>query len=526
MTQLTVKDILKRSASAWTLRDKWRSVLEDAYELVFAGINPYSQDKKDPRTMNSQFDSTATHAVVRLANRIINELTPPHDNWAEVKAGGLLEMKYSPEQIEELDKMLGGVSKLANVIVNSPSAVASRSSAILDCLISGMGVRLALENPSDDIDPISYQAVSQSEVAIDVNAKGAVSAVYRKRTIKVREIKNIWRDATLTEDLEKLRGSNEQDPEVEVLEVTYEGSPGSNVGWYYEVLALSQAKGGKDASRIVERTYAVSPWDIYRWMVIPGMPYGPGPVLLGLADIRTANKIMEMILKNAALALAGMYMVRDDGIFNLDTFTITEGGIIPVQATGGPMGASIAPLTTNREFDVGNIVLKDLQMAIKRHLYDGTLPPETGQPRSATEWVQRIKDLNADLGAGIGMLINDVTEEVRRVIEVLGKRGYTPPVKIDQLTLKVQISSPLARAQMLSKVERVVQWLQTIISLGGPQAAFVVSNFEKVAKWMADMMGVPVELILTAAEKKQIEQNVAALVAASQAGGQQQVQAA
>ncbi|PZQ48887.1 MAG: hypothetical protein DI551_00725 [Micavibrio aeruginosavorus] len=509
MPQLSPIDVLKRSNAAWLIRDQWRNILEDAYELVFAGINPYTQDKKAPRSMNRQFDSTATASTVRLANRILNEMTPPFDNWADIKAGALLEMTMDKEQIAALDQQLSGVSKLVNILVNSPTAVSARSAAILDTLISGMGVILGIENPEDDVVPITDQAVSQSEVAIEVNARGEIGGIYRKRKIKVREIKDIWPDAVIPSDL--LAKLNEKkDPEIEVLEVTYEGGPGSNVAWYYEVLMCAK---GQDPHRMVERTYDVSPWTVFRWMVIPGMPYGPGPVLLGLADIRTANKVVEMILQQAAIAMAGMYLVRDDGVLNPDNIRIAAGGMIPVQYTGGNGGASMVPLGTNREFDLGQLILDQLRTAIKKHLYDGTLPPETGSPRSATEWIQRIKDLNQDLGVGIGMMMADVVQYVRRRVEVLIKRGMVPKISVDQLTTKVEINSPLARAQKLSKVQDVINWLQ-MANAAAPNAVATVANLEKIVAWISSMMGVPPELLYSEEEKKKIQQNIAAITAA------------
>lgn len=522
MTQLTPNDIKRRSDTAWQIRDMWKGILQEAYELVFAGINPYAADKKNPKPMDRQYDSTATASVVRLANRIVNEMTPPHDTWVDIQPGPLLELQLGDQMVAGLKETLAGVSKMANMVVNTPGAIAARHTAILDCLISGMGCILGLENNEDDVRPMSDIAVSQSEVAIEVNPHGEVSGVYRKRRIKIREIKSVWPDAEIPAEVLQSVGKD-KDPEIDVLEATYEGGPKSNVPWYYDVLFCQK---DKDPVRMVERVYDVNPWTILRWMVIPGMPYGPGPVLLALADVRTANRVMEMILKNAALALAGMYLVADDGVLNPDNIVISAGGLIPVARTGGNMGASMVPLSTNREFDTGNIVLDNLRMTIKKHLYDGTLPPETGQPRSATEWVQRAKELNQDLGVGIGMMQSDIIQYVRRRIEMLSKRGLIPVVNVDQFTLKIQVNSPLARAQKLSQVENVMNWLQMWVGLAGnPQAVSMAVSLERVVAWTATMMGIPAELLLSDAEKQKIQQNAAAL-AATQASASIPAQAA
>ena len=42
--------------------------------------------------------------------------------------------------------------------------------------------------------------------------------------------------------------------------------------------------------------------EIVRWLKAPGETYGRGPVAKALPDIRTANKVVELVLKNASIA--------------------------------------------------------------------------------------------------------------------------------------------------------------------------------------------------------------------------------
>lgn len=517
MTRFEPYEVEKRSKAAWLLRDQWRSILQDAYDLVYPGINPYAPAKKNPRPLNKQFDSTAAIGVVRLANRILTEMTPPDQNWIEIKAGPILEMQYEKPLLEELEKETGKAARIANMVVNSGNAVDARAGAILDMIIAGLGCVLGMDNAADDVHPIIDQCVSQAEIAIDESADGTEEDLYRKRKIKVRQIREVWPDAILPEILPKV--TKDTDPEIEVIEATYRNRSVRNSPWYYEVLFCA---GGAEPVRLVERSYMVSPWTLFRWMKLPGIPYGPGPVLLALADIRTANKVMEMLLQNAALALAGMYMVMDDGVVNVDQLTITPGGMIPVQSTGGSMGASIAPLPTNRTFDVGQLVQEDIRNAIKKHLFDTSLPPDRATPRSATEIIQRVREFNQDMGVGVGRMQADVIQYVRRRVEILARRGFIPDMAIDQFTLKIQINAPLARAQKLGEVETVVNWYQMVLSLAGPQVAAVVGKIEEISSWSGAQMGVPSDLVRTKSEQQAIQQNIAmAMQAQASMEGQQ-----
>lgn len=510
------RETLKRSKEAWKIKDFWKGIHQECYDLALAGVSPYQGNKKAPRVMNRQFDSTAPNAVVKLVNRIVNDMTPPEDSWVNIAVGPILERKYSAAQLEQLKTELDGVSAITNMVVNQNELVSTRYMAVLDLVISGIGCMLNLEDHTDDVSPVNSQSVSQSEVAIEEDARGRIAGIYRKRMIKIRDIKFLWSDAVIPEELTDISDKTGDDPEIEVLESTYAVPGGNRRGanvppWAYEV--LYENKGDKP-SVIVARPYNENPWTILRWLVLPGCPYGPGPVMLALADIRVANKIVEMILQNAALALSGMYLVRDDGVVNPDNIQITNGGFIPVQSTAGPLGASIAPLDPGRSFDVGGLILEEYQMRIKKWLFDNGLPADSGAPKSATEIINRVRELTADLGAGIGRLAGDLVDYIRRIVGILVRRGVIPfPIMLDQFTLKVQINSPLARAQQLQKVQTVIQWLETILNIGGEQALTIVAKIPEIMVWIADQMGVPSRLVNNEAERLKAQDSLAAIQA-------------
>lgn len=530
--KLDVKQLLARRAAAWVIKDKWRVIYEEAYELVMPGLNPYASDKNAPKPMNRQFDSTAVKSATRLANRLLTELTPPDQNWLELKTGPALDLQLGEDKAaaEQINRQLSGISTLANMVVNQGEMVDARGAALLDLVIAGTGVLLDLEDMGSDTNPMISQCVSQAEIAVVTDARGRDVEFYRNRDgMKIRDIEGLWPDATMTQELTDLLGKAKdgEDPEVQLAEVTYWGGV-KDPRWYYEILHITGK--GKTADKIVERVYDICPWTILRWLRLPGVPYGPGPVLISMADIRTANKIVEMVLKNASIALAGMYLVRDDGVLNPDNIMIAPGALIPVAATGGSVGASMVPLDAPRSFDISQLVLENFQKRIRAGLYDDSLPEVSGNPRSATEIINRVRELTQDIGGAIGRLTSDTVQYGRKVVDILVRQGFIPyRVEIDQFTLKMQINSPLANAQQMREVQTVIQWLETVIGLGGPQLATVVARLPEIAVWAADRMGVPAILIPTAEERQKAQQEMAQLAAAQaqqQAGGAPMQQAA
>ena len=75
-------------------------------------------------------------------------------------------------------------------------------------------------------------------------------------------------------------------------------------------------------------------------MKAPGEGYGRSPVMKALPDIKTANKVVELVLKNASIAVTGIWQADDDGVLNPAAVKLVPGAIIP-KAVGS---AGLAPL--------------------------------------------------------------------------------------------------------------------------------------------------------------------------------------
>jgi hypothetical protein len=81
-----------------------------------------------------------------------------------------------------------------------------------------------------------------------------------------------------------------------------------------------------------------SPWIVARYMKVAGEVYGRGPLVTAIPDIKTLNKTLELLLKNASLSIAGVYTAADDGVSEPADHPHAPGAIIPVARNGGPTG--------------------------------------------------------------------------------------------------------------------------------------------------------------------------------------------
>lgn len=81
------------------------------------------------------------------------------------------------------------------------------------------------------------------------------------------------------------------------------------------------------------------------------------------ATVKTANKMVEFILKDAALSLAGVWQADDDGVINLNNINLIPGSIIP-KAVGSN---GLTPISTKRDFKITWEMVKSLQQQIKEY---------------------------------------------------------------------------------------------------------------------------------------------------------------
>ena len=248
-------------------------------------------------------------------------------------------------------------------------------------------------------------------------------------------------------------------------------------------------------------------------MVAPGEIFGRGPVLYALPDIKTLNKVVELTLKNASLSIGGVFTAVDDGVLNPQTVSIVPGAIIGVSSNGGPRGPSLQPLPRSGDSNLSQIVTNDLRMNIKKTLLDESLPPDNMSARSATEIVERMKELSQNLGAAFGRLIVETMFPiVRRTLELMDEQGLVDlPLKVNGLQVNIAPVSPLAMAGNMEKVGNVLQFLQ--ISQGLGNAGMVLIKPDAVGDYILDHLGIDASLRTTPEERQAIMQQAQAMMA-------------
>ncbi len=486
--KMSVDEILRRSEKAQRDKDLFENLYTDAYEFALPQrqlYGYYDGNSKGAKKMSRVFDSTAINSTQRFANRLQSGIFPPQRKWCRLEPG----TDVPSEQRDQAQAIMDVYMEKMFAVIKQSNFDIAIGEFLLDLAV---GTACMMVQPGDDISPINFTPVPMFLVSYEEGANGTVDKIYRRMRMKAEAIQQQWKDAIFSDHLQQMFDSKPTD-DVDLLEATvYDPERGD---WCYHVIEA------KSKEEIVYRRMLSSPWVISRYSKIAGEVYGRGPLLTAMPDIKTLNKTLELLLKNASLAVAGVYTAADDGVLNPQTVKIVPGAVIPVARNGGPQGESLRALPRAGDFNVSQIVINDLRANIKRTLLDESLPPDNMSARSATEVVERMKELAQNLGSAFGRLINEtMIPLVARILQVMDERGLVNmPLKVNGLEIKVSPVAPLAMAQNMEEINNIIQFMQLTATMG--QEGTLAVKTGELIDYIGDKLGIPSAVRNTAAER-------------------------
>lgn len=525
MAQWDIDKACKAIAAAKRDKEASDEVYREAIELTFPDReNFYTRRQEGQQKAAYNWDSTPQVSVIRAANRLSSDFTPQFQDWFEIGLGPAAQQM--PDEAfaaaigkskEEAKRELEQITQIVQAVFNGPGFPTASNETYIDWHYGQGGMKIM---PNEDVigEPVIFQAMPLSHFYAYEGPNGRLDRWFFWHEMRADVIQREWPDAKLPEKL-KEDAEKPTPPMVKLASIVYRDYDDRDRPFRYEVFW----QRGTDKARLVERRTRTAPFVTPRYSKLPGENRGRGPVLFALPDIRTANKVVELTLRAVAVAVAGVYTATDNGVNG--PVSIKPYSIIKVRRNGGPDGPSLQRLDNPQRIDFGQLVLDTLHMNIRKIIGDNSLPPEAGPIRTATEFVQRARELVADQAGGLGRLYAEfVIPSVQRVVDILEAKQILPTdgLKIDQFLIEVRMTSPLARGEAMQEVENIVRFVEMLKMLGGDALAAYEIDLPKATTKLGDLMNVPMDVRNTAEQKKQIEQ-AAAAQGAAQAGADPQV---
>ncbi|OHC82893.1 MAG: phage tail protein [Rhodospirillales bacterium RIFCSPLOWO2_12_FULL_67_15] len=475
-------EILARHRKARDKRAEWESIWRECYDYALpsraGALAPVGGGAAKPERL---FDGTAPDAVDQLAASLLSQLTPPWARWFGLAPGS----DAAPEARAVLAPELERAAQILQSHFDRSNFAVEMHQCYLDLATAGTASLLIEEAPPGEASALRFSAVPLAQLAFEETGSGRLEAVFRRWEMPLARVRARFPHAEISAFAEA-RGARDPDATLAVIEAVLPEAE----GFLYAAVADPEQGPADEAALLGQGRFAHSPFVSFRWLKAPGELYGRSPVMKALPDIKTANKVVELVLKNASIAVTGIWQADDDGVLNPATVRLVPGAIIP-KAVGS---AGLTPLEAPGRFDVSQLVLEELRARIRQALLADKLGQVSGPRMSATEVLERAAEMARVLGATYGRLQSELlTPLLLRAIAILARRGEIPPLAVDGRAVTLEYKSPLARNQARMDAQQTLLWLGAVRDLG-PEALAAVDHAE-AARWLGRAFGVPGELI-------------------------------
>lgn len=474
-----LETLMARFDKAKQRRQKWEPLWQDCYDFVLpqrGGFNGLDQTGKSG--VEKIYDATAMDAADQLAASMLGNLTPSWSQWFGLKPGPDL----NTAEAEALAPILEKAAKTIQDHFDRSNFAVEIHQCYLDLIIGGTASLCFEENDPGSFSAFRFAAIPLSDVYLEEGTGGYLDGSYRIIPMTLAQIAERYPLVQLPLDILR-KGEKDPQSRFKVMETIL---PDGLVYNFVSVLA----EYGSEPVLLQSARLSASPVINFRWLKSPGEIYGRSPIMKTLPDIKTANKVVELILKNASIAVTGIWQADDDGILNPANIELAPGSIIP-KAIGSK---GLQPLEMPGRFDVSELMLDSLRGRIRHALLADRLGPLAGPRMTATEVIERSAEMSLLLGATYGRLQAELlTPLIKRAFNILRRRGEVPDIALDGRLVAVDYRSPLARSQGQRNVQNTLSWINAVLAMG-PEAAQAV-DLMRAARFLGEALGVPSDLI-------------------------------
>lgn len=486
----TAEKLVERYQKALQRKQNWQCHWQECYEYALPQREnvsaAFATTDEGSKKHAHLYDGTAADAVDQLASSLLAELTPPWAKWFGLRAG--------PELAEtEAGQIAPLLEKTSDIILQNfehSNFAVEIHQCYLDLVTAGTACLMFEEAPLGEASAYRFYAVPLREIALEESAGGRIDTTFRCSEVGFPELNLRFPDAELSAAMRQ-RLEDDASYRLKLLEAVIPsyGKFGAS-GYSYAAVVYDELSGISDSVILRQGVFETSPFINFRWLKAPGEVYGRSPVMKALPDIKTANKVVELILKNASISVTGIWQADDDGILNPANIKLVPGAIIP-KAVGSK---GLTPLEAPGRFDVSQLVLQDLRNRINHALLADRLSQVATPSMTATEVLERSSEMARILGASFGRLQSELlTPLLKRAFYILRRRGDVRNFDLDGKIVDLQYKSPLAMVQARRDVNNVADWVSMTSGFG--QNGLSAVNIFETAKWLGKTLNVPAHLI-------------------------------
>lgn len=490
LTQFLINknDKLKLYKSNW--ESHWKELAKyflPNKDNVWGGSTPGEKKGSDI------FDSVGRRNSERLASSLHGMLTNPSVQWFSFSTGNL-----EIDNNQENAKWMQDAAKIVNSILNNSNFQSEIHEVYLDlCALHTSHLRIE----EDELEVVKFQSRPIYECSIAENYKGIIDTVHYEYKRTLDQLFDEFRD-TLPESLEKIR---QQDPLKEFTIIhAIEPSDRLPEELRHKLLPFTSIHMIKEEHVILRISgFEENPCIISRFMKLSGEMFGRGPAMYALPDVKTCDKMMQIWLEGAQLAINPPLQLPDEGV--VLPVRLTPGGVNYYRADSKDR---IEPIITGANPGLGHQIIELLHSNIEKAFYIDQLHLVENDRMTATEVAQRRDESLRSFSPVLGRMMYELHGPlIMRTFGISFRRGLIPPMPeaISESKLEVKFVSQLARAQDSIDGDAALRAFQVIGSIAQIDPNVVdLLDTDAHTRYIYKSYGAPLHLLRKEKETKDI----------------------
>jgi len=455
-----VEEYVQRLDQLKGLRSPYEAVWNDATQYILPNRGDFTATRAKGRSRTDLiYDGTGPWANEQLAAGLAGFLTSPTQRWFKLKFmdADVDARRDSRKYLEDTENIL------YEQVFNSPSTnFAPQSHELyMDIGAFGSSVMLIEDTPGS---PINFQTFHLGNCYFAEDGSGHVNTVYRMITKTARELVAKYKDKLSSEQLESLMKKPYEPQEcLHIVEPNDDYVPDSPININKRFISV-MIYMDKEKALLDESGFNDFPYVVPRWQKTAEEVYGRGPGSTCMPDIKMVNEMMKTIIKAGQKITDPPLQVPDDGF------------ILPIRTGPASLNFFRAGIADRIEefgnrgrVDIGLDLLRDRHEHIMRTYHiDIMRMKEEGPQMTATEVLQRQEEKMRNIAPMTGRMQSEyLGPMVTRVYNIAFRRNMLPelPGDLTGAQIKIEYSSPVARAQKATQLQNVTRLLEAFVPL-------------------------------------------------------------
>lgn len=499
--KLEIKVIVDKLKHLKSDRGNWEREWQDVADYVLPRKNEVITKRTDgERKTTLIFDNTAIVSNELLAGFLHGMLTSPNTPWFEFTTGDA-----ALDREDEVRAYLQeSARRVHNVLANSNFNTEVHE-MYLDLGAFNTACMFVEEvKPDEGREVVRFSTKFIANYYIDEDHLGRVNQVYQEWKWDAGKIVHAFGIDNVPAKIKDCYEKNKTE-EYTVIHAMYPehlipNYSKSNKPWVSHYIL-------PDLNAHVKIDYFFEiPCVIPRWAKASGEKYGRGPGMAAIPEVKSLNKMAEVVLKGAQKVVDPPLMVPDDGF------------IMPIRTKPASLNYyragttdTIRPIFNNTQVDFGFQVMQEKRLRVREAFYiDQLISPTGGPARTATEVMQRAEEQMRLMGPILGRQQSEFARPlVDRVFGIMERRNLLPlaPEVLQGRIVDVRYTSPIAKTQRLAEGNAIMRTVQAMAPFVQTDPTILDNiNGDAILKVVADIYGFPQEGFKTKREVQETRQ--------------------